>query len=93
MTYFYKKNVTSRHTMIQVLKIFWMLIKILGQMSNYVEMFFLIYKITLYCTVYKIIHFSPNYFQMVADTLMCLYKSGWQPLTPINVASQKTNTK
>ena len=24
--------------------------------------------------------------QLVADTLMVLYKSGWTPLTPINVA-------
>ena len=25
--------------------------------------------------------------QLVADTLMVLYKSGWTPLTPINVAA------
>jgi len=31
--------------------------------------------------------------QLVADSLMILYKSGWQPLTPINVASKSKKQK
>lgn len=27
--------------------------------------------------------------QLVADTLLCLYKAGWQPMTPIDVVMQK----